>query len=488
MSRIKGGIDGDPHNMAGLVEWVQCQKVASQVRIVSELNRTLFYFLDSDGGEFEGCEFQIKLRFYPQGERIVPILPGGSTPPQANSQVLAAALAERVGEFEYRSHDFVGDVDGGYTAQIKPISIERFVSILTDSSRGYERFVALFDDATRVTGSRASDRLEVGAGDDFVRGNVGSDVVFKWKKGALDFDGGDGVDTLYFRSDGSGDPFPTRFSDKLVVDLQAGTGTSPYGGKLKLKSVEVVGDTDAADVIRGSKAAETVISDAGGRDTFALRGGDDTFSISGTLVRSTIDGGQGRDTLNYWNLGFGAPVSLKNRLDLTDPSRNTGSFESAKVRGVENFTFSPLFDVDFEFIGTNAGERVGFSSSSLQSTARLVLGGGNDEGIGGAGADTIFGGRGRDILQGGGGDDDLVGGAGADRFRFAPGFGDDRIRDFDPRGDKLDFSLYPAVASVRDLDISRQGSDTLIEAASGESVLLLDVARASIDRSDFLFA
>jgi len=486
MSRIRPLADPDPNESLSVVEWTLCQKEAAAVRIISTPGHTSFRCLDEFGDVIRGCRLAVDEQYYPLGTRTVPVVPGGSAPGMGDAAA-ALARAPSVSEFSYTSYDFFGNPDGGYTASIKPIPIDRFVSILTDSTRGYERFVALFDDDTRVTGSSASDRFEVGAGDDVVRGGDGSDVVHKWKRGDLDFDGGDGFDSLYFNGDHSSATFPTPFTDQLVLDLKTGRGTSPYGGKLELKSVEIIHDTSAADVIRGSNRADTVVSDSGGRDTFVLRGGDDTFSIHGNLD-STIDGGEGFDTLNVWTLGFGSPVTESNRLDLTDPSRNTGSFEGAKIRGVESFTFSPLFGVDLEFIGTGKGERVAFSSFSLDSTARLVLGGGNDEGIGGAGADTILGGGGRDILQGGGGDDFMNGGAQNDRFRFGAGFGNDTIAGFDTDGDRLDFSQHFGVTGMRDLDISRQGDDTLVEAGVGESILLLDAAPHEIDRGDFIFA
>ena len=74
---------------------------------------------------------------------------------------------------------------------------------------------------------------------------------------------------LYFSGDQSSTSYPTRFTDQLVLDLQTGRGTSPYGGKLKIASVETINDTSAADIIRGSSRAETVASIDGGDDTFA---------------------------------------------------------------------------------------------------------------------------------------------------------------------------------------------------------------------------
>ncbi len=63
---------------------------------------------------------------------------------------------------------------------------------------------------------------------------------------------------------------------------------------------------------------------------------------------------------------------------------------------------------------------------------------GNDKLFGNAGADTLKGFGGRDFLDGGTGNDRLVGGADADTFKFAKGYGTDKIVDFSiKQGDHL---------------------------------------------------
>ncbi|HVH04155.1 MAG TPA: hypothetical protein VM891_14645, partial [Amaricoccus sp.] len=227
-----------------------------------------------------------------------------------------------------------------------------------------------------------------------------------------------------------------------------------------------------------------------GGDLLLLRGDDDTFTVFGSLRNTRIDGGDGFDTLSFGSVGFGAPLFRENLLDLGRPSRSSGSFEGSQITGIESFAFAPASDTtDLEFRGAGAGERVVFGNSFLAgATARLALGGGNDEGVGGVGDDTILGGGGRDILDGGGGDDRLDGGKGPDRFRFQQGFGEDTIAGFRPDSDRLDFSLHFGVVGMGDLSMSRRGSDTLIEVGLGDSILLLDVAPREIDRGDLIFA
>jgi hypothetical protein len=76
----------------------------------------------------------------------------------------------------------------------------------------------------------------------------------------------------------------------------------------------------------------------------------------------------------------------------------------------------------------------------------LIGGAGHDRLHGGIGDDVLIGGRGNDTLIGGPGRDRLTGGAGADVFVFTNvrkignGAGSDRITDFQPGIDKIDFA------------------------------------------------
>ena len=107
---------------------------------------------------------------------------------------------------------------------------------------------------------------------------------------------------------------------------------------------------------------------------------------------------------------------------------------------------------------------------------------GHDRLSGGTGADTLLGGAGRDRIAGGRGDDRLKGGAGADEFRFAKRHGDDRIVDFDPDKDVLAISLRRV--GMDDLDISRQGGDTVIDTGHG-TITLADVLPRTLDAGCF---
>ncbi len=103
----------------------------------------------------------------------------------------------------------------------------------------------------------------------------------------------------------------------------------------------------------------------------------------------------------------------------------------------------------------------------------LTGAGGHDDIMGGAGRDELIGGEGNDILNGGAGDDTLTGDvdggtAGADTFVFAPGHGDDLIKDFG-EGDKIDLKAF-GIEKLDDLidDIDEFGGNVRIDLSDYE--------------------
>ncbi|WP_136684007.1 calcium-binding protein [Falsirhodobacter xinxiangensis] len=133
--------------------------------------------------------------------------------------------------------------------------------------------------------------------------------------------------------------------------------------------------------------------------------------------------------------------------------------------------------------------------------------GGNDTLLGGSGSDRMDGGAGHDILGGewgndllmggdgsdrmvgGFGNDIMVGGAGADRFVFHTGHGKDRITDFTPGRDVLDFSTVTTIADFADLRANHavQDGDDIVIRYGAAAVRLEDVRMSALDADDFLF-
>jgi RTX calcium-binding nonapeptide repeat (4 copies) len=121
------------------------------------------------------------------------------------------------------------------------------------------------------------------------------------------------------------------------------------------------------------------------------------------------------------------------------------------------------------------------------STAPLVLtgGSGNDVLAGNAGNDTLTGGPGNDILYG----QDHYGLGGSNTFVFGPGFGQDKIMDFQTGQDTLQFSLslltnYAAAMA----DAKQVGVNTVIAVDSNDSVTLQNVNMNSLAAGNFNFS
>lgn len=404
----------------------------------------------------------------------------------------AAAAMARAARGPMIDEIWGGTVADGFTWRVtglKPVSAAAFLAIITngDADAAYRDFIGLFDSNDLFRGGNLADRMDPGAGNDRVVGRGGDDIAFKWKAGNINFDGGAGHDILSFAADQASVPFPSTAVETLRIDLAAGTGRSPWGGKVVLTSVEEIQDTDGRDVIFGSARGDTVQSDYGGGDTFKLRGGDDTVQIFVQAENLTYDGGAGRDTLSI-SLGSG-----DNTLDLGDPAANAGVFAGARLSGVEVISASSIWTGStFRLVGTAAAEAATFAAGTFAGTpfarAVLALGGGNDLALGGAGDDVIAGGTGRDVLDGAAGDDRLTGGAQGDRFHFIDGFGHDRITDFQDGADRLDFSDHFGVDRLRDLTIRQVGDGVTVADGDGGVVTLAGVDRQDIGAADFLFA
>jgi RTX calcium-binding nonapeptide repeat (4 copies) len=121
------------------------------------------------------------------------------------------------------------------------------------------------------------------------------------------------------------------------------------------------------------------------------------------------------------------------------------------------------------------------------STAPLVLtgGAGNDVLAGHAGNDTLTGGPGNDILYG----QDHYGPGGSNTFVFGPGFGQDRVMDFQAGQDTLQFSpsLLTSFAGAM-ADARQVGASTVITVDPNDSVTLVNVNMSSLTSSNFHFS
>ena len=112
--------------------------------------------------------------------------------------------------------------------------------------------------------------------------------------------------------------------------------------------------------------------------------------------------------------------------------------------------------------------------------------------VGGSGADQLIGNAIGNRLDGGAGADTLTGGDGDDTFVFLAGYGSDIITDFRAGGavDEIDLTGYASYHQLSDVlrNASQVGTDTVVAAGAGNSLILQNVAMASLTASDFVFS
>ena len=148
-----------------------------------------------------------------------------------------------------------------------------------------------------------------------------------------------------------------------------------------------------------------------------------------------------------------------------------------------------LFDI-VHTLTTTATDRAGnlgpVSGPTLVGSSR------SDALLGTGGADTLLGNGGSDVLEGGAGNDRLAGGAGADTFLLRPGSGHDTVTDFTAAGLSHDALRLPGYGYTSFSGIMakavQSGTSTVITFDATDSVTLLNVSKASLLASDFLFA
>ena len=323
-------------------------------------------------------------------------------------------------------------------------------------------FIEARDGNDVLTGGLGFDTLDGGHDQDLILGEDGNDLLY----GRLGYDtlnGGAGADSLF---GGNNEDHLDGGSENDLVRGGAGHDTI-FGGAGQDSLFGDIGDDrifagQGNDVVE-TGAGQNAAFGSGGNDT--LRGGNQNDTLHGEDGNDHLDGVNGNDR------AFG---------------------------GDGNDSIEGRLGADF-LVGGNGKDTVlggeGHDTVDGGSNNDIVFGGGgNDLVVGGSGADQVNGGNGNDTLRGGPGSDTLSGGQGADIFEFHPQFGQEVITDFDALnpGEKMDLSEVSAVNALADVlgpnGVARQvGADVHFDLSSGQSIILLNVALADLDASDFLF-
>lgn len=250
------------------------------------------------------------------------------------------------------------------------------------------------------------------------------------------------------------------------ININYNTYTFTVGGKpIWIAEFETYVGTGSGDTVVGASYGET-INLGGGNDYLYGEGGDD-FLYTGAGV-DVMNGGAGYDTIVFhkamvadWQTG------------VLDADIGWDSWQA------------------WEAIQGSGGDDV-IRTNSWGFSIELRGGAGHDllaTGVTGVVSDILNGEAGDDTLNGGAGDDTLTGGSGADTFVIGAGGGIDLVTDFNAdEGDKIDFTGIAGVYSLADLTVTAYRGNTTITLASGEGVVLRNVASDTLSDDLFLFA
>jgi Ca2+-binding RTX toxin-like protein len=303
-----------------------------------------------------------------------------------------------------------------------------------------------------LIGAAGTDILEGGEGNDRVYGHGDNDHILEGAGDDL-VDGGEGRDWVYYGGDDA--------TSGIVLDLVAGTSTSPYFGNDTLVGIELVGGSVRDDTISGDDS-DNWLTGGYGDDELHGRGGND--ELLGGWDDDELYGEEGDDWLAG---GDGA--------DLLDG----GNGNDTAYYGDGNAN-----------LGNGTGQDADGLTDTLDDIENLQGGAGDNQFTGNSQDNVLDGGGGNDTLNGRRGNDTLIGGSGEDTFVFDQnGFNNDQdvVQDFELGIDRLDFSN----SSIDDLGefqnaATQVGADVVIDTGTG-TITLLNIQLGAMTFGDFVF-
>jgi len=240
------------------------------------------------------------------------------------------------------------------------------------------------------TGTESPDIIQAFRGDDIVYGLGGSDYI----------EGGRGSDTLY-----GGDGNDT-------IDTASGVPTDEF----------------TTDIVFAGNGNDIIYTNDVGKDIVSGEAGDDLILVSvGSASSDSYDGGEGFDTVQYFNTSVLDIVSLSQNpttgiMTISLLDAGTDTLENIEQLIFDDLTidlsegpllFGGRVDAFGRVSGSNGTDIIINSSSAGQrmlgrdGNDYIDGGGGNDSITGGDGNDQLFGGAGNNALRGGEGDDYL---------------------------------------------------------------------------------
>jgi Ca2+-binding RTX toxin-like protein len=233
-----------------------------------------------------------------------------------------------------------------------------------------------------------------------------------------------------------------------------------------------------------------------GVDTLAGAKGQDVYVIHNSADTIIENVGEGHDTVMA-DVSFTLPANVEDLIlsgsaNLTGTGNTLDNWLLISDSSVDTLVGGDGQDV---YVAHNSSVNVVETSSGgydaviadvnftlPANVETLVLSGSGNLNGGGNGLDNV--------IYANSGNDMLTGGGGHDTFNFSQPFGHDQITDFTADNASSEHDLIDLSGrglTYSDLTITASGADTLIQLASGQSILLQHVLTSAIDSGDFLF-
>jgi Ca2+-binding RTX toxin-like protein len=284
-------------------------------------------------------------------------------------------------------------------------------------------------------GAGGDDLLKAGDGNDLLRGGAGDDTLI----------GGSGYDRASFGDSPNG----------VEVSLaKQGHVDSTGAGNDLLIGFEYLSGSNRGDILTGDGKDNWLIGQ-GGTDILIGGQGDDML---GATIGDSLDGGEGRDTVQFDNFYLSA-VTLDLSIQATAQETGSGPVTLWSIENVDGSGFDDRLtgDAGVNVLGGDGGDDTlhggggrdvllgdgGFSADLGAGSWTLTAITRYDSFAGVIGNDVLDGGDGADVLIGGAGADTMTGGAGGDHFVYLADSlvlgGDDLITDLQA-GDVVDLS------------------------------------------------
>jgi Ca2+-binding RTX toxin-like protein len=259
-----------------------------------------------------------------------------------------------------------------------------------------------------------------------------------------------------------------------------------------------------------------LIDSGGGFDRAVYNFAHDGVGITVNLAAGTVTGGPntGTDTLKsvegIWGTEF---VDIYNAVGFSTTSTNAGNSPISPTNsGASNFnefeggggndTITGNGNTRIAYYHATGGVVVTLGNNSTIHGSAVGASTGTDDIISGVNAvrgsefnDIITGNAFDNTLEGQGGNDVLTGGAGSDNFVFRLSSGNDTVTDFTNGQDRIDIHDYTTftqdpsssfAAWIASASVEQQGANTLIHLDANNSILLSNVAKASLAMNDFI--